>query len=763
MILFRLRLLLSASLVLLLGSVAFSQNSEVRGFLLNTASDEPVLFTNVYLKGTRYGATTDVNGYYSITKIPPGSYTLTVTALNYDTLQLPITLKAGEILTKKLRISEKIQELNAVEIVTSKEKIARQSTVNVSLTKITPREIKILPSVGGEPDLAQFLQTLPGVVSTGDQGGQLYIRGGSPVQNMVLLDGMVIYNPFHSIGLYSVFDTDIIKNADVYTAGFGAEYGGRASAVMDVRTNDGNKKRFGGKMSVNPFTSKLMLEGPIFKAKDETKGNSSFVLSARTSYLDKSSKIFYPNAGRDDKGLPFGFTDIYGKTTFASNNGSKISFFGFNFKDNASLGKAADYEWNSSGGGTQFLLLPPGSSVLLSGNFAYSQYEVKQTGESSRSSTVGGFNGGLDFTYYINRDELKYGVGTVGNNTAITGLETQYNTEMFGFVKYRMVRTAFVVDLGLRTQYYSSLNKFSPEPRIGFKYNLNENLRFKSAAGLYSQNLFSAQSDRDVVNLFYGFISTPTQVIDARKKPIQNNLQLARHLVAGIELDINDRITIDLEPYVKYFNQYININRDKKSSLEADFIMEESTARGIDLMAKYDHKNIYVQAAYSYAKVDRKFGETTNGTFNEVVYNPNFDRRHNLNVLASYTMGRKKDFEIDVRWNLGSGFPFTQTQAFYEDQPMPGGLGTNPNTNNGNLGIYYGTLRDFNKGRLPYYHRLDISVKKKFEFSKHSHLELIASATNVYDRKNLFYFDRVAYERVNQLPFLPTIGANFSF
>ena len=126
--------------------------------------------------------------------------------------------------------------------------------------KITPKDLEMIPTIGGEADLAQYLQIVPGVVFTGDQGGQLYIRGGSPVQNKVLLDGMIVYSPFHSIGLFSVFDTDIIRNTDVYTGGFNAEYGGRISSIMDIKTRDGNKKTFEGKLSANTFGSKLLME-----------------------------------------------------------------------------------------------------------------------------------------------------------------------------------------------------------------------------------------------------------------------------------------------------------------------------------------------------------------------------------------------------------------------------------------------------------------------------------------------------------------------
>ena len=151
-----------------------------------------------------------------------------------------------------------------------------------------------MPAVGGEPDLAQYLQVLPGVIFTGDQGGQLYIRGGAPVHNLTLLDGMVIYNPFHSIGFFSVFDTDIIRNADVYTGGMPAEYGGRISSTMDVSIRDGNKNRLAGKIGASTFATKLMLEGPL---RNNEKGSTTFLVSAKHSYLEESSQLFYDGAG----------------------------------------------------------------------------------------------------------------------------------------------------------------------------------------------------------------------------------------------------------------------------------------------------------------------------------------------------------------------------------------------------------------------------------------------------------------------------------
>ena len=148
------------------------------------------------------------------------------------------------------------------------------------------------------------------------------------------MDGMIIYSPFHSIGLFSVFDTDIIRNTDVYTGGFSAEYGGRVSSIMDIKTIDGNKKEIGGKVSANTFGSKLFIEGPI-----GSKENTSFVFSGKTSYLDKSSDLFYkhPILYFDKKGLPYSYTDLYGKISSKGNNGSKVSVFGFNFTGSSTM------------------------------------------------------------------------------------------------------------------------------------------------------------------------------------------------------------------------------------------------------------------------------------------------------------------------------------------------------------------------------------------------------------------------------------------
>ncbi|MBC7447190.1 MAG: TonB-dependent receptor [Hymenobacteraceae bacterium] len=737
--------------------------AEVRGFLYNKAGGEPLPYATVRLTGTSFGAVTDNRGYFSLTRLPPGTYSVQGEALGFDVVKQEITLKEGEIRTLKLYVAESTAELETVQV--SGTKTQQLTEVRAGVQKVTPVDIKLMPAVGGEADLAQFLQTVPGVVFTGDQGGQLYIRGGTPAQTLVLLDGMTLYNPFHSIGLFSVFDTDILRSVDVYTGGFNAEYGGRTSAVLDVTTRDGNRSRLAGKVAVNPFTSKLLLEGPLTKKNAETGlAGASFLLSGRTSYLQQTSKIFYEYANKD--GLPFNFRDLYGKVSLNGAGGSRFNAFGFNFTDRVGLVGNTDIAWDTYGAGADFLLLPDKSSVIMHGALSYSDYKVKLTEPAfqPRTSRINNFDLKLDFTYFIRKNELKYGVQLLGNATDFVGYtptrirqeEQQNNTELAAFMKYRIVAGGaadrFVIEPSVRLHYYASLAQFSPEPRLGLKYNLTENIRLKAAAGLYTQNLLATRSDRDVVNLFAGYLSSPDVLQRADGSRVENRLQTARHLITGIEVDLFDsHLTLNLEPYVKQFPVVANINRDRFSAAQSQYVVEVGNARGVDLAFTYKMGGLLAQGSYSLTSVTRKYGN--------LEYRPNFDRRHNINLLAAYQFGARKSFEVSARWNLGSGFPFTPTGGFYE-QLLTGPIQQPVDQQNGTLGVFYG---DLNSRRLPYYHRLDFSARKTWKLRENLKFELDASVTNAYDRRNIFYFDRVTSARVDQLPVLPALGASLNF
>lgn len=771
---------------LLLTVLGFSQGATIRGFVYNKDNGEPVAFSNVYLKGTTMGASSDMNGFFSINKVTPGAYTLLVTNLEFDTISESITIKAGELITKKFYSTKGGVILNTVDVTAAQaEKIENP---NVGVQTIDPVAINKLPSVG-EPDLAQYLQVLPGVVFTGDQGGQLYIRGGLPIQNKVLLDGMVIYNPFHSIGLFSVFDNDIMRSADVYSAGFGAEYGGRTSSIMDITTRDGNKKHLSGKVSASTFGAKLTLEGPLKKLKEDGKGSSSFLLSGKTSYLPQTSKTLYPYANKtNDDGLPFYYTDLYGKVSFNGNNGSKVNLFGYNFNDKVVYKDLAKFNWTSFGGGSNFILIPQNSSLLIEGNFAYSQYKINYEGSTEadkKSSSVGGFNGGFNFLKYFGRNELKYGFELVGTNTNYTLQNptlavinyAKNSLELGAHMKFRWLdkKKWIVLEPSFRLQYYASFANLSPEPRLQGKVNFTKKIRFKFAGGLYSQSLMSASSDRDVVNLFYGFINGPENLPTSYKDKNNNTvntkgvIQKARHVVAGFEVDVLKNLEIQIEGYQKYFTQLASVNRDKlfddvpenadkPDANKKDFIMEQGEATGLDFTAKYEKKRFYFWAVYSLTFNKRYTGNTASGDVYE--YAPVFDRRHNVNLVGTYTFGKKRNLDLSIRWNYGSGFPFTPTQGYYPQVDFGSNFNFDYSTANANLGYMPG---DYNSRRLPDYHRMDISLKWMYNISEKTKLEVNIGATNVYNRENIFYYDRVRNKRVNQLPILPNVNISFKF
>ncbi|MEM9990463.1 MAG: TonB-dependent receptor, partial [Bacteroidota bacterium] len=293
------------------------------------------------------------------------------------------------------------------------------------------------------------------------------------------------------------------------------------------------------------------------------------------------------------------------------------------------------------------------------------------------------------------------------------------------------------------------------EPRLGMKYNISDDIRLKFAGGLYSQNLVSSVNEQDIVNLFVGFLAGPEETIfePGTRTPAKHRLQKAVHAIGGLEVDASTNLTFNVEGYFKDFTQLITVNRNKLSEQDPDFATETGEAYGVDFSAKYETKNLYLWGTYSLGYVTRFDGEQTYPTI--------FDRRHNVNLLATYNFGGNNAWEASARWNMGSGFPFTLTQGFYGQYNFTDGLDSDVLSENANLGILYADER--NGGRLPYYHRMDVSLKRTFEFSKYSKLEAVLSVTNLYNRDNIFFFDRVEYERVDQLPILPSLGLNLTF
>lgn len=753
-----------------------AQNATIRGFVFDKETGEPAPFVKIYITELSTGSVADLNGFFSIPKIPVGTYTVEATSVQYGKQSKTVVVEANKqfIEIRFEMESDKILD----EVVISAEQQQKTTMVQTSVTRMDQAQVERIPTIGGESDVLAAFSITPGVVTTGDQGGQLYVRGGTPIQNRTLLDGMTIYSPFHSIGFFSVFETELIKNVDIYTGGFSAKYGGRISSVVDISYRDGNKSKFSGKASLSPFMARLIIEGPMAKLKDP-KSSLTYVVSGKQSLLQQTAKPLYPYMN-DRDGLPFNFTDIYGKMTANLGGRSKISVFGFGMHDGANFDGVANLNWKSYGGGMNFSVLPSNSPLFIKGHINASNYALRleENNVAPRFSQINGFEMGFDFSYATaNSGEVAFGINVEGfstnfetfNEIGRTIKDENFSTEINPYFNYRYVSTRWVLEAGMRLQYYASYATASPEPRAGLKYNASDLFRIKLSGGRYSQNFTSANSDRDVVNLFNGLLSAPTNVQQNFVKPngevitgIRNGLQYSWHAVAGFEVDLSKTITVNVEGYYKYFDRLSNINMNKlyedvaEFSLIDDvykknFIIETGEAYGLDILLKRSTQRTYLWLGYSLGKVTRWDGFMNYATV--------FDRRHNVNLVFTYLFGKKKNIEVSARWNYGSGLPFTPTAGYYQSENFSGGVSTDYTQTNPN---YIETiLGPLNSKRLPDYHRLDISAKFPIELKGKEPLEVSVGITNLYNRKNIFYVNRLTSQVIYQLPILPSIGLSY--
>lgn len=767
-------------LIFLFGALTLQgQTGTLRGHIYDAESGEAIAFASVQLVGSKEGVISDGDGFFQLSAVSVGIQRVQVSYLGYLDTLIDIGIMSNKIKYQLIYLTRSTIELQTIDISASKE-LAR-SEIQIGQIQLTKEKIKSLPSIGGEPDIAQYLTALPGVVVSGDQGGQIFIRGGSPVQNRVLLDGQLIYNPFHSIGLFSVFETEIIRSVDVLSAGFNAEHGGRISAVMDIKTREGNKNRMSGLASLSPFQGKLLLEGPIKPLKKENGTAVSFLLTGKYGWLDKTSphlyryavdSNFYSFAKKDTSlsslqnvGLPYQYQDLYGKISFLGENGSKVNIFGFSFTDKFKLANIARQQWETFGGGMYFLLSPLQSPVRIEGNIGFSRYNLslaeKNTGP--RSSSLESYTARLDFMQVGKQSALEYGLELISLNTAfqfvnpfnLTISQNDFTTEMAAFVRFKYQVNKFILQPGFRLHYYASQGQFSPEPRLGLKYLWSDNFRLKMGGGFYSQNLISLANNQDVVQLFSGFLVGPETTLfkSGTNIPVKSRLQKATHLVAGLEWEPFNLFSVSLEGYQKDFNQLISLNRNKRKATDPDFLVEEGEAIGLDLSLAYKPSSFDIGITYSLASVFE--------TSNKLRFPTVFDRRHSLNFLFSYLSGKSKQWKWGAHWYVGSGFPFTQTQGFFENNQLTDLLQTDILGGNYPLGTLLSD--EINGGRLSYYHRLDASVQYTHKINRFAYIESTFAVTNVYNRQNVFYLDRITNQRVNQLPFIPSLNMTIGF
>ncbi len=724
--------------VICLSDLILAQTGTLRGTVEDSTSGEALPYATILVEGTKIGISTDINGNFTLPSIPANKdLKVIISYVGYLSKIININLKPGKITQQNILLVPARLQLQEIEAVGKR--ISKEKETDLGLQRMTVKELELLPK-GVETDIMRSLQLLPGVKSSGDVSARYYVRGGGSDQNLVLLNGVSVYNPFHAMGLFSVIDPEMINVVELYKGGYTAEYGERLSSILNLVTKNGNRNRFTGSANLSMLTLKGSVEGPI--------PNGSFIVTGRKSLFNDVLKKF-----TNYKDAPFNFYDLSFKANYATKDEktlSKISVFGFNSNDKLLQESQTkeDFKWsNNLYGATWFQAWE--SPLYSEMTVSYSGFDAevfpKLSQALGRKNKVEDITLRMDFTYvYDSRDELKVGYYVKSftsdyyfeNLRNIKTTITDKGANISAYGKYRLLRfDAFIADAGFRFNAapLAENNNTRIEPRINTKINISPLLSLKLAWGIYSQEMVTLSDDNDIISLFEPWIIIPSYL----------TAPSAIHYVAGADVNLSEKLSLNIETYYKKMKNITELNYDKVNSDDPDLLAASGESYGWEFLLQYLDPRMMASVGYS---LSWAYKQSADGW----LYYPRYDSRHSVSVLLSYNFGN--NWNAGATWTLNTGQPFTQIEGFYDKLYFD-----NLYTMWFIFENYqpYTILADRNLGRLPYYHRLDLSLTKKFSIA-FTDMSLSVNVINVYDRKNLFYLEKGTGKRVNMLPFLPT-------
>ena len=740
-------------LLFLAAPPAAAQFSTVAGELSDQAG-APVSAAAVLLssmEGGSVGTTSNASGRFAFLNVRPGRYVLEVSHLAF--LPARDTLDVGFDEVHSMRFT--LEALTAsLDDVTVEDARTGDSTVVVpGGYRVRPSDLAQSPSPGPSADLMSFIQTVPGALRVGDSGGHLFVRGGTPTQNLVLVDGMPVYQPFHIVGFYSAFPADIVSYADVYAGGFGARYGGRLSSVIDVSTRNGNKRRVAGAVSLAPFLSAARLEIPI------QKDRVSILFSGRESVIERIGPAL-TNAE-----FPFRFGDYFGKFHAFLNQTSSFSATALRTYDRGTFAMAGGGErvvsWRNTAYGGRYVYLPPDYPVMTQFAVYVSRYASDfSSDESMRHSSTTGVNGDISFTYLLGEHQLDFGIFGRSNGfdyaigRSLTGSGSENVTEGGGYVDFSWSASRFVgLRAGVRVHAFSSGISTAVEPRLQILIEPGGWLHGHAigvSGGVYHQQIMGLTALEDLTDVFIAWAPTPDQRAVPR----------AVHLIASWSYRLGRFTVLRAEGYAKTMSDLAAPRYDRLTDTLFPIDHLDGTARGVDLYVRHAGPRLFLSAGYALASVRYEGavpwpGHASAGGTLDASFHPPHDRRHQVNLAAAYSLGTVR---FKALWQFGSGHPFSQIHGFHPRIEV--------GTSSDALGVDTGeTAVVFAApfgGRTPSYHRLDVSAERAFPAGPTT-ITAQAGVVNAYDRNNLFDFDLLTGERVDQLPMIPYVGIGVTF
>lgn len=728
------------------------QLASVRGTITESGRGVPLPGASVVLEedgGGRRGTLTDASGEFLLTRLRPGTYYISISFVGFAARQDTLELGFDEEVQFDVSLEPSEEVLDEVVVEETRETEGRSTA---GLEVIRPSALARVPMPDVSYDLAGYLLSLPGFVSPGDRGGQLFVRGGTSTQNLVLVDGIPIFQPFHIIGFYSAFPADIISFADVYAGGFGARYGGRISSVVDVTTANGSKERVEGAFSVAPFVSGLRLSLPV------EIGKVSLTGSIRESVIEQVA----PELLGEE--LPYRFGDRFLKLHAFLNQTSSLSLTGLRTFDQGNLGTSEQERpssWKNDAFGFRYTFLPDTDAVMSQFAMHYSRMEsfYEPAPNIRQEADVDAFTMEILIAYLmgtsrvhiglfgnLNRFHYDLGAGARDVSVGITSGGAYADTQF-------EVSPTFRIEPGVRYEVFSRGVRGSLAPRVRalfLPFGAGSRQQWSVAWGRYHQQIVGLNNEQDVSDVFTIWAPAPPN------SPVPK----ATHFIVGVQQRLIRWLELSAESYYKDMsNLAFPVFGDVPNSLEG-FSRVKGVARGVDLRAEVNRRRFYLQLGYTLSEVKYTWtdpgrfviqGVETVGAGDRATFNPPHDRPHQLNATLQYTFGSTS---FSARWQYGSGLPFTQIRGFHESLDInpeyPADALTSPGRTNVFRGPSYGA-------RLPSYHRLDVSVDHRF-VRRRTTTTIQAGVINAYDRSNIFQYNFFSGERVNQLPLVPSVG-----
>ena len=702
-------------------SILNGQTGIISGFVTDSSSGESLIGANVFLQENGQGMATDINGYYIIQEIIPGNYTIMVSYIGFDVSRQPLSIMEDQSVKINIALVEQVVELTEVEV--TAEKLQRRNNIQPSKINLSPRMMKAAPALA-EPDLFRTIQALPGVLMTSEYSTGLVIRGGNTDQNLIMLDGITVYNPSHLGGVFSNFIVDGVKEAELIKGAYNAEYGGRLSAVLNVISREGNKNEFRGKANLSLLSAQTTLEGPFYKG--------AWVLSGRRTYFDLVLPKVLPNIA--DNIPPYYFYDIQSHIFSDISAKDRISLSYYSGIDNIIFDTfGLDGRWGNNTVSAHYRRV---FNERLVGNFliANSQFFTRfGLGGSGGLVSDNGIDDRTlsgDFSWFKSSEStFKFGI-----QQKMLGFEyinkfqdsTQFKiktspVELASYVKMKYDHNnLFIIEPGVRINYYNVYpDSLYPDLRLGLKYLLTDDRYINFSVGNYHQFISTFQDDFNPA-ILDNWIAADESV--APGKSVQ--------VVLGYEEYIRNIYKIQVEGYYKDLKNLLTYE-EKRSTTDAE-ISDESLAEivtpadgyayGFELFGQKMTGKLSGWLAYTFS-VSRKIMNSIYAK-SEQEYYTNWDRTHAFSALGNYQFNKK--WEMNWRLALQSGQAFTPILGYYV-QKFPESpeevFRTIPGTRN--------------SSRYEPYSRLDVGVVYHAKIGK-TNVDFFFQIINTLNRSNTF-------------------------